>query len=95
MTITSLGLTREDTVGVARSGADGVGGVITLWVVLFLLLAEIFAFCRLNHSEIITVRNSTDDTLFIDFNMTFYNISCGSGDLIMLLSARDCFRRTR
>ena len=76
--------------GVARSGADGVGGVITLWVVLFLLLAEIFAFCRLNHSEIITVRNSTDDTLFID-----YNISCGSGDLIMLLSARDCFRRTR
>ena len=81
--------------GIARVAADGVGGVITLWVVLFLLLSEIFAFCRLNHSEIITVRNSTDDTLFIDFNMTFYNISCGSEVQAVSLNSRDCLRRAR
>lgn len=95
MMITLSRQNQEDTVSIDHSVADGVGGVMTIWAILFLLLSEIFAFSRLDHSEIITVRNSTDDTLFIDFNMTFYNISCGSTIVVVLLNARNCFRCAR
>lgn len=52
--------------------------MLTLGVLLILLLSEFWAFCKVNHTEVITVRNSTEDTLFINFNITLYNITCGS-----------------
>ena len=58
--------------------SHGVGSVLTLYVLLILFLSEFWAFCTTNHTEVITVRNSTEDTLFINFNITLYNITCGS-----------------
>ena len=45
---------------------------------IILFLTEIFAYIRVQRTESITVRKHSEDRLFIDFNLTMYNITCRS-----------------
>ena len=57
-----------------------VVSVITSCIVLILFIAEVVSFLSVQREESITVRDSTDDTIFIDFNLTVYNMTCRSSD---------------
>lgn len=43
-----------------------------------LLLSEVISFLRVQRNDYITVRDTHDEQMFINFNMTMYNVTCGS-----------------
>lgn len=57
---------------------DTVVTVITSIIMAILILSEFITFIHPKRSDIITVRNSNEERMFINFNMTLYNITCGS-----------------
>ena len=61
--------------------------MITSCIVLILFIAEAVSFLSVQREESITVRDSTDDTIFIDFNLTVYNMTCRSGDFLSYFDA--------
>ena len=44
-----------------------------------LLLSEVISFFQIQRNDIITVRDTHDEQMFINFNITMYNVTCGSG----------------
>ena len=61
--------------------------MITSCIVLILFIAEAVSFLSVQREESITVRDSTDDTIFIDFNLTVYNMTCRSADCLSYFDA--------
>ena len=61
--------------------------MITSCIVFILFIAEAVSFLSVQREESITVRDSTDDTIFIDFNLTVYNMTCRSGDCLSYFDA--------
>lgn len=59
--------------------------VITSVIMAVLILSEFIAFIHPKRSDIITVRNSNEERMFINFNMTLYNITCGSNNVLASL----------
>ena len=43
-----------------------------------LLLSEVTSFFQVQRNDVITVRDSHDEQMFINFNITMYNVTCGS-----------------
>ncbi len=43
-----------------------------------LLLSEVISFFQVQRNDVITVRDTQDEQMFINFNITMYNVTCGS-----------------
>ena len=66
--------------GYGREWGDNwfIVSLVTFALMGLLLLSEVTSFFQVQRNDVITVRDSHDEQMFINFNITMYNVTCGS-----------------
>lgn len=68
---------REESVGI-RLILLFIASLVTLAIMVLLALMELVNFFTPHRNDVITVRESSEKPMFINFNITTFDISCGS-----------------
>ena len=65
--------------------------LITICILVILFISEFYTFALPRRSDTITVSDSGDEPMYINLNLTLYNIPCGSMYFIMYFMDRSDF----